>query len=355
MTTKSNRPCYFNKQFKITDKSISQNNPVVVRVSELKLGNSIIDLFNGNASIYIANPWFEVNGVGTKIVKTPLKNLFKTHNFPNSVTFDSPQVYYKTDHGFTSYFLLRLFNKPRVGMHYKPYTKTYRYGDNKLTTSFDKYDYSDEETLLIQLEYKLRLALQYLFYAKLLNITSINNLQSSSQIETMLYERIKTKVFGDKNKDTKLLTLSNMLRNQEDLFTTIPLNKLKEPIQERNNSVAVALSTSSLKSVQRLSFITPKLAYLTANDIFMLTMNYNFSLTQVITTVDNKKMMSPLKMNEHAKRVEQQADMDFICKLTFNIYKFNTGVLSISVGLDVVQYYIDIHNNVNMRSLGMIL
>ena len=185
-------------------------------IATLNIGDNIISLFNGTSTIFIENPWFEIEGHP----KLSLEKLYASKNGKQNSSYilETPKLIVKDD------LLLILKRDQMKSFLMSPYKNQFGQFLTKINVSYSDLSF-DEIHLFTSFIHRLTLAYEYLMMAKLFNIAKV-------QSEKKLYETICNYVKTGSSE--KQLTFTEFKKEQISLFTAVGLNAYTNPKLKSN-------------------------------------------------------------------------------------------------------------------------
>ena len=313
---------------------MSKTKEIVIKPKDIKLTDNILDLFNGNSTIYIQNPWFGCGNVSATSFEDMLKFNSK---IKNKYALTPPKIYCIKNKEIYSDFYLIPYENYRTCKLFRP-EKEYKKYFNRLMIGMGDYTNSKQENVLFELEHKLNLAIEFLLLAKLFNITHVTS-------EESLYNAIKSKFkkmksYTDfKNSGKRLLELVNF----RDLKRSDAINtELKNVIANYfllNNNLS-SLTLNNFKSF----YVSNKDSkqYLSSHLYFFFSEELENRTTRLITkNEDDKPEMKAFNESLYNSFANGSHKSKFLLKLIYSVSRTSTGYLNHGVNFVVAQCIID--------------
>ena len=319
--------------------------PYVLKSKDIKLTDDIFELFDGSGLFYIPNPWFNVENLGmsldslfVKEKKTTSKTIIQTPsiylNTSRVTDFDQ-----KTKSTYTTAFYINLFDEERRCRLFQPFNNTYYSYLNRLMIGFGPYKYEDYENNLLDLEYKLKTALEYLVVAKLFDIDEMPSGKYLRQKEESLYS-----MFVSRCKDVNV-SFTEFRDKRLSLFNVLKLNDLPKSIS-KSNSIVKALNANDLRSNKKIVIKEQQVFVLDKEQLsgqlhFIFGDTYARGSTKAIMLEGSSKKLVPLTTNEYKKLVNRSHSCKFVIELSFDVSKSaDTNIFNSSVMAKVIQCYV---------------
>ena len=314
--------------------------PLKVEMNDLTLSENIFDLFNGRGKLYIPNPWFDL----MKTVGNNFDNLFTANtNSIGRLIITPPTIYYvdkssKIETKFISNFYINLFPELHRVTFFKPTGGKFSTFINKMLHGLGTFEHQPYERNLLDIEHKLRLALEYLMVAKLFNIINVRTEEDLFEVCKKCVPRAHVK-----------MTLEEFRKSRKSLIEVLKLTSLKEPIRAKNNSIAECLSVSDINANHEMVIKYYPNTY-NQDGMISVSLAYIFAkkehgevkgCSKFITKENEQLKVRNFTYDDYKNLIGKTRKAKFIIKLIYNINKSDGVYFNYNLLFKVGQCYVE--------------